>query len=648
MRLPFLLPLLAATSLWADDFKAPPGGTPILGAKPLEAFHGDTKEMQAELKDGAWKITTTGPFAAEYMAQLIARTTTPVKKGDVLFATVTLRGTAQTETEAAEVTFLFQKATEPWDKSLALPIDLTSEWKTYTAAFVSEADYAPGQACVIFFLGYPKQTVEISQVEVLNYGTKVARQDLPASKVTYAGREPDATWRKAAEERIDKIRKGPLTIKIVDENGKPVPDAAVEIRQTRHAFHFGSAVIASRITGTTTDDAKYRDAFLSLFDTAVFENDLKWPDWERRDRAKVFQALDWLDAHHIPARGHCLVWPSWIFLPKNVKESAGNWLELRQRIDSHVRDEVTALKGRLIQWDVVNEPFTNHQTTDIVGRDSLPHWFQLAHECDPKPVLFLNDYAGFMNSGRDTAHKDAFEETANYLKAQGAPIGGLGIQSHFNSRVTPPDRLLTELDRWAKLDLQIAITEFDIDTTDDSLQADYTRDFLTAVFSHPSVNGLLTWGFWEGAHWKPEAALLAKDWSDKPAGKVWRELVRGKWWTKEDLKTDAQGQCALRGFKGLYTINASKGELIGSTETEITDQASTVTIHLKKKSEPTPTPTPNASPSASPSPTTSATPTPSPSPSPSATPSPTASPSPSSTAPQAQVKAGKNDKNAAK
>lgn len=613
MRIALLLFLLI-TSLRADDFTPPTGGTPVLGDKPLEAFHGDTKDLQAELKDGAWKIVTTGPFADEFSAQLIARTTAPVKKGDILFATATLRGTAQTETESAEVSFIFQKSADPWNKSLVLPIDLTPEWKTYTAGFVSDADYAPGEACAVFFLGYPKQTVEISKVEVLNYGAKVALRDLPNSKVTYPGREPDAAWRKAAEERIDQIRKGPLSIQVVDEDGKPVPDAAVEIRQTRHAFHFGSAVISGRITGTSADDAKYRDAFLSLFDAAVFENDMKWPDWESRDRAKVFKALDWLDAHHIPARGHCLVWPSWVFLPKNLRTSESNWLELRQRIDSHVRDEVTALKGRLIQWDVVNEPFTNHQTTDIVGRESLPHWFELAHECDPKPVLFLNDYAAFMNGGRDTPHKDAFEETTQYLKAMGAPIGGIGLQSHFNSRVSPPDKVLSEIDRWARLDLQIAITEFDIDTTDEALQADYTRDFLTAVFSHPSVNGLLTWGFWENAHWKPSAAFLAKDWTERPAGKAWRELVRGKWWTREDLKTDAKGQCTLRGFLGLYSINASKGDLVGTSDTEITAKGTNVTIHLKKK----PTPTPIPSPTPSPTPSATASPSPSPSPSPKA------------------------------
>jgi hypothetical protein len=47
---------------------------------------------------------------------------------------------------------------------------------------------------------------------------------------------------------------------------------------------------------------------------------------------------------------------------------------------------------------------------------------------------------------------------------------------------------------------------FDINTDDEELQADYTRDFLTLAYSHPTVVGVQLWGFWERSHWKPEAA----------------------------------------------------------------------------------------------------------------------------------------------
>ena len=56
--------------------------------------------------------------------------------------------------------------------------------------------------------------------------------------------------------------------------------------------------------------------------------------------------------------------------------------------------------------------------------------------------------------------------------------------------LTPPSTVLRLLDRYAKLKLPIKITEFDVDVAGESLQADYTRDFLYASFSHLSVSGI--------------------------------------------------------------------------------------------------------------------------------------------------------------
>lgn len=38
------------------------------------------------------------------------------------------------------------------------------------------------------------------------------------------------------------------------------------------------------------------------------------------------------------------------------------------------------------------------------------------------------------------------------------------------------------------------ITDFDYDTIDRQLQADYTSDFLTAMFAHEGVDDALMWG----------------------------------------------------------------------------------------------------------------------------------------------------------
>jgi hypothetical protein len=94
----------------------------------------------------------------------------------------------------------------------------------------------------------------------------------------------------------------------------------------------------------------------------------------------------------------------------------------------------------------------------------------------------------------------------------------------------------------------------DINGTDEQLQADYTRDYMTLAFSHPAVTGFLSWGFWEGQGWRSDAAYFRKDWSIKPAGKVWIDLVMNKWWSRVSGQTDARGACSNRCFLGDYEI----------------------------------------------------------------------------------------------
>ena len=134
-----------------------------------------------------------------------------------------------------------------------------------------------------------------------------------------------------------------------------------------------------------------------------------------------------------------------------------------------------------------------------------------------------------------------------------------GLQSHFPARVTPIDDLMKRFDRYAAFGKDLEITEFDINTTDEGTHADYTRDFMNAAFSQPAVRAFMMWGFWEGSHWRPQGAMLRRDWSVKPNGKVYNDLVFKQWWTNADGKTNSQGNYATRGFLGDYEIGVKSG-----------------------------------------------------------------------------------------
>jgi hypothetical protein len=124
---------------------------------------------------------------------------------------------------------------------------------------------------------------------------------------------------------------------------------------------------------------------------------------------------------------------------------------------------------------------------------------------------------------------------------------------------TPPGipKVLERLDRFAQLGLPIQISEFDINSKDDDFKANYLRDFMIAIYSHPSTIGFVQWGFWEGQHWFPVAALWNKDWTLRKHGKVYTELVTKTWFTNAEGKTSKDGKYKVRGFCGDYEVQVN-------------------------------------------------------------------------------------------
>jgi hypothetical protein len=84
---------------------------------------------------------------------------------------------------------------------------------------------------------------------------------------------------------------------------------------------------------------------------------------------------------------------------------------------------------------------------------------------------------------------------------------------------------------------------------------------MTACFAHPATSAFVTWGFWEGRHWIPNAAYWTKDWQPRPAAKVWYELVFKKWWTNVRTWTDHRGRTKSKCFLGDYIIEVKYGTM---------------------------------------------------------------------------------------
>ncbi len=585
LTLALLLPcLLSATP-------APEGGTPAVPTNAIATLRavstsacGTLTRVKAEGQTFAEAVrceVATRP-ANPWDLQFQFRTTRKIEKGEVLWARFYARTlAAKTESGEGRVCAIFEKAGPPHDKSLSLDLDLGREWKEFCLPFKSLGTYEAGKAGAGFHLGALEQTVEIADFELYAFGKGFDMTRLPRTRVFYAGQAADAPWRAAADARIDKFRKADLAVAVSDASGNPLPAAKVAVTMKRHAFGWGSAVTVRGILNPDADGEKYREIIAKLYTRVVFENDLKWQSWDNpANHAKILQATDWLRARNIEVRGHNLIWPSWSNSPRDLPKLKDDPEALRRRINSHIENEVSTMKGRLVDWDVINEPYNNNDVMKVLGDAEMIAWFKLARQCDPDVRLTLNDYAILSGGGLDTRHQDHFEKTLRFLKDGGAPITGLGMQSHFGGTPTPPEKMLAILDRFAALGLDISITEHDIDTADEQLQADFTRDFLTTVFSHPSVTAVLTWGFWENSHWRPNAAYYRSDWSVKPAGQAWLDLVTKKWWTNHTAETGADGTVRTRGFLGDYEITVTHGGVTKTVPARLTKAGAKVDVRL--------------------------------------------------------------------
>ena len=562
--------LLVAVTLVAATLQAAPSPTPLLpaGAEAL-APAGETVEcgifslVPVEGQDftDAVRVETikTAPFP--YNVRVQAATTGPIQKGDTLSAEFTARRIkSRQETGEALIAVIVEDSAKPHTKSLERDLSVGPEWTRIRIPFRADRNAAAGEMQLSLRVGYPPQTLEIGGVKLLNYGPDVEPQDLPQTDFSYEGHEPDAPWRQEAAERIDRIRKADLRIVVTDNEGRPVPGAKVAVRMQRHEFGFGTAIRSDWIVGgDSPDHERYREVLKKYFNKAVFEDDIKWHNWIDRSpngkkrREQVLAALDWLEAQDITPRGHVMVWPSWPRVPDFVRDLGDDPPKLRQAILDHIADQTSVLGRRLAEWDVINESYAHNDVMNVLGRGAMVEWFQAAHKGAPDVKLFYNDYVMFDGEGPGSPSQ-YFYDTIKYLQENGAPIGGIGEQGHFGGSPPPPTRVLKVLDRFGELGLPIQITEFDIDTSDLATQVTYTRDFLTAVFSHPAVSGVMCWGFWEGRHWKPRATFWSKDWQLRPNGEVWVELTTKKWWTNVDLETTDDGAAVVRGFRGDYEV----------------------------------------------------------------------------------------------
>ncbi len=296
-----------------------------------------------------------------------------------------------------------------------------------------------------------------------------------------------------------------------------------------------------------TYDRPYRKVLAREFSSVSPENQMKWEFIHPERGTYNFGPADAIVAfarqHGQVVRGHTLLWhsqnPAWL------EQGTFTKAELRAILKEHIFTVVGHYRGKIQQWDVANEIFTEngeYRQENIFLRELGPgivaDAFRWAHQADPQAKLFLNDY-GVDWPG---VKVDAYESLARQLLADRVPLHGFASQAHLSTRYGAPDQLRDVLRRFDDLGLQTAITELDVRMdlpasgvpTAEQLQtqAAYYTTVLDACLAVEGCRSFTIWGFTDKYSWVPvffpaegAATVMGDNFERKPAYYALRDTL---------------------------------------------------------------------------------------------------------------------------
>jgi endo-1,4-beta-xylanase len=384
-----------------------------------------------------------------------------------------------------------------------------------------------------------------------------------------------ADWRSDADIRIERLRKGDFTLNIVDASGAPVTGALVKYRLIHHAFLFGTAIAYPPFADQGPDGQAYRRFILDNFSGLVCENEMKWYDNEAQrghvDYSQADALIGFAEANGLMMRGHNLFWEKEKYVPSWQPQLSDQ--ELRAAVEGRVRASVGRYKGRVISWDVDNEMLDGSFYRTRLGFDAIAGMFKEAASIDPGAALFVNEY-GILGNPEKTERLIALVQA---LRAKGANVGGVGIQSHDSDRLVlkanaaeadrpdwmlrsplKPEAFLATLDRIHEATgLPIHLTEVSAKDHDPEKRADALETLFRLGFSDEAVQAILVWGFGAKTHWMgPDAALMDADNTLNAAGIRISNLLQKAWTTRGSAQATG-GHAEFRGFYGVYGLEIS-------------------------------------------------------------------------------------------
>lgn len=270
------------------------------------------------------------------------------------------------------------------------------------------------------------------------------------------------------------------------------------------------------------------------FNMLVAENEMKMDALQPSKGTFSFGSADQLVTlaknNKMAVRGHCLVWhtqqPAWV--SSDGKKNDKNWTrqEALDIMKTHITKVMTHFKGKVTEWDVVNECLDDDQSIIrtnpdgyklrptvwqlAIGDDYIDSAFVYARRADPTALLYLNDYDVEMQG---KAKAVAYYNLVKHLQKQEIPLDGVGLQCHFSIGDVDSVKLEKTIQRFGEAGLKCIITELDMGIPSSTAanleeQARNYRVITDIVLNNDNCPSMLIWGIKDNDSWRENSSPL--------------------------------------------------------------------------------------------------------------------------------------------
>lgn len=392
-------------------------------------------------------------------------------------------------------------------------------------------------------------------------------------------------------------RIGECFVKVIDKNGNPVSDKDLVLNQKSHEFLFGCGAFDFMDFPGMQSNEDRRDKWLALMNYGTLP--FYWGRYEPEEGHPNYEMLkdasDRLVANNVTLKGHPLCWHT----------VCADWLlkysdeVIMDKQLARINRDVTAFKGTIDIWDVINEvvimPIFDKYDNAVTricnkyGRVTLvKEVFAAARAANPDGTFLINDF--------NTSPQ--YEKLLEELLDAGVEISAIGIQSHQHQGYWGEAKLRDVLKRFSRFGLPIHFTEntlisgeimpayiedlndWQVDewpTTEEGelRQEKEWEEMYRILFADPNIKAITGWDFADGAWLNAPGGLITKDNRCKPVYNKLLSLVKGEWWTKDEvIHTNSDGIVNIKGTKGTYGIDGAEGVI------KISSEPSNVTVTI--------------------------------------------------------------------